>query len=117
MLKGGFKPGVSRLGTHHAVLWATKAVHLAKEKLKRDQRSEPSYEIYIEQGAHHRISMEKLQILVGLLLPAPRVIACTKVGDCTFLAAGPKLWNSLPLIFITGKFLIPLKCCLRLFLN
>ena len=29
--------------------------------------------------------MEKLQILVGLLLPAPRVIARTKVGDCAFL--------------------------------
>ena len=59
--------------------------------------------------------MEKLQILVGLLPPAPRVIACATVGDCAFLAAGPKLWNSLPLIFIMGKFFIPLKCCLRLF--
>lgn len=41
-------------------------------------------------------SFKFLLLLVGLLLKAPRVITHTTLGDYTFLAEAPKLWNSLP---------------------
>ena len=39
----------------------------------------------------------------GLLPQAPRVITHTTLGDRAFLAAQPKLWNSLPAINIHNE--------------
>ena len=56
-----------------------------------------------------------LRLNKGLLLQAPRVDTHIRLGECAFLAAAPKLWNRLSIIFVTRKILILLKYCLRHF--